>query len=149
MRLSKFTKSEHGAALVEFALVAPILFLLVFGIVDFGRALFTLNNLTSAVREGARFAAVQSAGTTQATVRQQVQNYLAEFGGDPVDPNSILMNPSTITTATVCVRVWINGYQFQPITPLPRMIGLGTISMSPSAVFRWEQTTSTATCPPP
>lgn len=44
--------------MVEFALVAPILFLLIFGIVDFGRALNYYNDLTQLAGQGARSAAV-------------------------------------------------------------------------------------------
>lgn len=45
---------------MEFALVAPLLFLLAFGIVDFGRAMFYQNEITNAAREGARVAILAS-----------------------------------------------------------------------------------------
>lgn len=57
----------HGQSMVEFALIAPVLFLLVFGFVDVGRAYYQYVTLTSAVREAARFEAVnwsQKTGTT-------------------------------------------------------------------------------------
>jgi hypothetical protein len=40
--------------------VAPLLFLLIFGIVDFGRAMFYQNEITNAAREGARIAILAS-----------------------------------------------------------------------------------------
>jgi Flp pilus assembly protein TadG len=43
---------------VEFALIAPVLFLLVFGVIDFARALNYYNNLTQIAGQGARAAAV-------------------------------------------------------------------------------------------
>lgn len=43
-----------GSAAVEFAFVLPILLLLIAGIVDFGRAMYTQSILTNAAREGAR-----------------------------------------------------------------------------------------------
>lgn len=46
--------------MVEFALLAPILFLVLFGIVDFGRATFFANEITNAAREGARVAILAS-----------------------------------------------------------------------------------------
>ena len=49
---------ERGAAAVEFALLLPVLLLLVFGIIDFGRALNAQITLTQAAREGARLAAL-------------------------------------------------------------------------------------------
>ncbi|HXH96011.1 MAG TPA: TadE/TadG family type IV pilus assembly protein [Gaiellaceae bacterium] len=56
--LARLWRSERGTALVEFALVAPILFLLVFGIVEFGRVLNAYNDLTQLSGQGARAAAV-------------------------------------------------------------------------------------------
>lgn len=47
-----------GQALVEFALVAPILFLLLFSIVEFGRFIYYTNVLSDATREGTRYAIV-------------------------------------------------------------------------------------------
>lgn len=49
---------ERGASLVEFAFLAPLLVLLVFGIIEFGWKFGQLNDVRHAVREGARFAAV-------------------------------------------------------------------------------------------
>lgn len=46
--------SERGAAAVEFALLAPILVMILFGIVEFGRAYNTQLTLTTAAREGLR-----------------------------------------------------------------------------------------------
>jgi Flp pilus assembly protein TadG len=51
-------RSERGTAIVEFALIAPLLFLLLFGIIDFGRALDYYNQLTQLAGQGARAAAV-------------------------------------------------------------------------------------------
>jgi len=52
-------KREKGQALVEFAMVALLFFTLVFGIIEFGRALWTWNTIVQATRAGARFAAVE------------------------------------------------------------------------------------------
>ena len=67
--MRRIKNSEDGQALVEFALVAPILFLLLFGIVQFGIAFMNNVALTDAVRAGARKAAVSrsAADPTQAT----------------------------------------------------------------------------------
>ena len=52
-----------GQALVEFALVAPIFFLLLFAMVDFGRYVYYVQVLNNAAREGARFAIVHGANS--------------------------------------------------------------------------------------
>ena len=56
--MSRLGRNERGTAVVEFALVSIPLFLLVLGIVDFGRALNYYNNLTQLAAQGARSAAV-------------------------------------------------------------------------------------------
>ena len=53
-----FAEGERGTAVVEFAIIAPLLFLLVFGLIDFARALNYYNDLTQLAGQGARAAAV-------------------------------------------------------------------------------------------
>jgi Flp pilus assembly protein TadG len=63
------THRDRGAAAVEFALLLPLLLLLVFGIIDFGRALNAQVTITQAAREGARLEALNQpnvVGRTQA-----------------------------------------------------------------------------------
>ena len=54
--LGQALRSRGGQSLVEFALVAPLFFLLVFGITDFGRLFFTQETLQFALREAGRYA---------------------------------------------------------------------------------------------
>ena len=54
--LVRSLRSRSGQSLVEFALVAPLFFLLVFGITDFGRLFFTQETLQFALREAGRYA---------------------------------------------------------------------------------------------
>jgi len=49
-------RSQRSQALIEFALVSPVLLLLLFGIVDIGRAVFYYDTVSHAAREGARLA---------------------------------------------------------------------------------------------
>jgi Flp pilus assembly protein TadG len=56
-------QGERGASAVEFAIIAPLLVILVFGIIQFGIAFLHIQTLRSAVREGGRMAAV--GGTVQ------------------------------------------------------------------------------------
>lgn len=122
---------------MEFGLIVPILFLLVFGIVDFGRAYFTMNNLAAAVREGARYGAVladPSAGTAPADIKQRVIDFSYTFGGTSLTTSNVTTavdkDAATLTvTAT---------YTFRPITPLVNLIGLDSIPMTQSAVFLME-----------
>ena len=64
------SNSERGAAMVEFAIIAPLLLLLVFGIIEFGRAYNAQNSLTHAAREGAReYAITQDPVAGEATAK--------------------------------------------------------------------------------
>jgi hypothetical protein len=51
-------RRSRGQTLVEFALIAPLFFLLLFSIIEFGRAVYYIQMLNNAAREGARFAIV-------------------------------------------------------------------------------------------
>jgi len=53
-------RDQKGQALVELALILPLMLLILFGITEFGRALYMVNTLNNAAREGARRAAVSS-----------------------------------------------------------------------------------------
>jgi hypothetical protein len=52
----KSSRSQRSQALIEFALVSPVLLLLLFGVIDLGRAIFYYDTLNHAAREGARAA---------------------------------------------------------------------------------------------
>jgi hypothetical protein len=53
-------RSQRSQALIEFALISPVLLLLLFGIIDIGRAVFYYDTLSHAAREGARSAVLAS-----------------------------------------------------------------------------------------
>src|SRR5207302_5652332 len=54
--VSSYTRSQRSQGLTEFAIIAPIILLLTFGIIDFGRALYLYITLQQAANEGARVA---------------------------------------------------------------------------------------------
>ena len=76
-------RSQEGAAAVEFALIASILFMVLFGIIEFGRLFSELEVLNSAAREGARVAAVRGTG-------EEVANAVA----DAADPYELDESPT-------------------------------------------------------
>ena len=86
-RLGVLRRDQRGTALVEFALIAPLLFLLLFGIIDFGRALDYYNQLTQLAGQGARAAAVNRNpdGTALNTANKfSIQQQLAtKYTGQP------------------------------------------------------------------
>lgn len=67
-RLRRFVSDRSGIAAVEFALVAPVLLMLVFGAIEIGRVLYEQQTLEEAARETARWATLHgSKSTTPAT----------------------------------------------------------------------------------
>ena len=55
-----FARSERGSTAVEVAMAATVFFVMIFGIIEFGRLLYTHNALTDATRRGARFAVLHA-----------------------------------------------------------------------------------------
>ena len=78
MNLYRRLACDKGAELVEFALVLPLLLLVMFGIMDFGLLFQRYEAVTNAAREGARIAVLP--GYAQADVEARVNQYLAAAG---------------------------------------------------------------------
>lgn len=134
---------------VEFALVIPVLLLLLFGIVDFGRLLYVKNALVYATADGARAAALHSttAGSdeTQTTVAvvsaAAVTMNIRSVSGQgtvvtvPTTPATkfSLCPPDTSTaveSATAIVSASIPFTWFSPATMLPIASGLNSVSVT-------------------
>lgn len=126
-----------GAVVVEFALVVPFLFLIVFGIIDFSRAYAQLNNINSSLREGARVGAAMSA-PTEALVRAEVLRFSTAWA-NPLNTALVFCNPCGGTPGSN-VEVFVTNY---PIT-LPTLGGFlnivnRQITVSRRVSYRWER----------
>jgi Flp pilus assembly protein TadG len=103
--------SDRGTAAVEFVLVVPVLLLIVFGIIDFGRALNAQIALTGAAREGVRLAAL---GYSNAAVQARVAAAAPSLSG--VTATVVASCPAGAgPAADAQVNV---SYQFSFITPV-------------------------------
>lgn len=81
----KTTRRSRGQALVEFALVAPLFLLLLFGIIETGRFIFYYEMLNNATREGARYAIVNGANSlTCPTGPPEGDSWACDPAGDDV-----------------------------------------------------------------
>ncbi|WP_374704224.1 TadE/TadG family type IV pilus assembly protein [Ralstonia sp. SET104] len=81
----RIRKAQHGVAVVEFALLLPVLLLLVFGIIEFGLAMYDKAVITNASREAARAGVVlknpkMSTSQIQDVALNYCQNYLVTLG---------------------------------------------------------------------
>jgi Flp pilus assembly protein TadG len=90
-------KSERGAELIEFALVFPLLLLVVLGIVDFGFVFQRMEVVTNAAREGARIAVLPGYATTD--VQARVQNYI-QTGGVPTKAGNPVIAVTDVSIPT-------------------------------------------------
>jgi Flp pilus assembly protein TadG len=103
--------SDRGTAAVEFVLVLPVLLLIVFGIIDFGRALNAQISLTGAAREGVRLAAL---GYPDAAIQARVAAAAPSLSGVTATVVASCP-PGAGPAADAQVDV---SYQFSFITPI-------------------------------
>jgi Flp pilus assembly protein TadG len=75
--LKQIRNRRPATSMVQTALALPVCLLLLLGIFEYGRYCMVRNLLTEAAREGARYAAVNTANGTTAAVQAVVTNYLA------------------------------------------------------------------------
>jgi Flp pilus assembly protein TadG len=121
-------RSRRGQALVEFALVAPIFFLVLFAIVEAGRFIFYYEVLNSATREGARYAIVHGENSFDPTgppddpsgadvITRTRQSALGMVG------SAVAVTPTWFTTnergMTVTVTASYSYSSLIPLVPLP------------------------------
>ena len=96
-------RQRNGAATVEFALTAPLLFLLLFGSYELNRANMIMHTCESAAYEGARVGMVP--GATAAEVREAAEGILGTVG---VRNATVTITPANLSTQSDAVAVTIN-----------------------------------------
>jgi len=113
---------QHGTALVELALILPLLLLLSFITTEFGRAMYQYNTIAKSVRDAARYLSVQQPGTNIDKAKNLVVYGNTAGTGTPLaiglEVAKVIIpaaqaagsNP-VINTVTVTV----SGYKFRPL----------------------------------
>jgi Flp pilus assembly protein TadG len=141
MKLMRFIRGNRGNAVVEMALVMPLLLLIGFGLTEFGRAWVTKSILTSAAREGARLAVVTAPDIN--AVEQRVRDVC---NAARVTPTVITVTPPDpgdpqrrVTVRVEADFVVIPGKVFTDLFR-DRFVGTftGTIPLSAETVMRHE-----------
>jgi Flp pilus assembly protein TadG len=135
-------KRERGANLVEFALLAPLLIVLVLGIVEFGFLFAQYNEIRHGAREGARYAAVSNPdynldGSINAGDVQAVTCDSINLPGSSIEVSLQLNAPGQddrLDYATITVEAAANS-----LTGFPFITALLPATIDNSAVFRLEQ----------
>jgi Flp pilus assembly protein TadG len=127
------SQKRFGAVAVEFAIVSPIMFLLVMGIIELARVYMVSELITEAARKGCRAAIIEGSSSTQ--IKAAATNCLAIVGIsaetvnisvndaplDSVDPQSMPIN----TEITVVVKVPVSSVSW---VPFPAYTGSRTLS---------------------
>lgn len=143
-------RRQRGLAMVEMAIVVPILLLIMLAAAELGRAFFQYNTLTKAVRNGARYFsantfigggaqvdATASANTVNLVIYGQIGN-----GGTSLLPSPLpTVSPPAINTSGGITWVTVTAsytFQFLPGNPLSGIMGLiGTpLTMTASTTMR-------------
>ena len=137
VRFASVRRRSRAQAMVEFALVAPMFFLLLFGIIEAGRFIFYYETLNNATREGARYAIVNGANTLGCpsgppapgstpcdvpgeNVKQRVRQSAVGVGGTiTVTPTWGGTPPNNGRGSTVTVVATATYRTLVPLVPLP------------------------------
>lgn len=128
---------ESGQSLVEFALVLPLLLVLLFALVDFGRGFQAWIQVTNGAREGARVGAVRG---TAAQIESRVRSATAGL-----DQSKLSVAASNVQGAPGQSVVVTVSYRWDLITPVSPLLGLlsggsvaGTLTLRSAADMRLE-----------
>lgn len=132
--MSKRIKRHRGQSVVEFALVIPILLLLVIGFLDLGRAMYTQSVLANAAREGARVAIIRT--NSVGDIRKAVK---ANAIGVEVSDSDITIDPESRTAGRpVSVSVTSRFYALTPFIAQFMNSGAGYIDLGSTATMTVE-----------
>jgi Flp pilus assembly protein TadG len=147
MRVARDKK--RGSTLVEFAFVLPLLKALVFGVIDFGRALYSYHFVSNAAREATRWASVRGSDCTAYSTcnagQPEVSDYVVSIAPAGIDTSSsrllvttnFVPPPNTLPICLVppgnypgcAVQVQVS-YQFKFVLPFLPSSGIAMTSTS-------------------
>jgi hypothetical protein len=129
------TSRQKGVAMVEFALVLPLLLILTFITTEYSRALYQYNVLTKSVRDAARYLSIQPPGTQVAQAKNLVVYGNLSGSGSPLalgmtlakvnDPVWALKGAAPVINT---VTITVSGYTFSPLFASVFGINFGTIT---------------------
>lgn len=136
----------RGAALLETALILPLVLLVVVGIFEFGRAYQTWQVLTNAAREGARVAVLP--GSSADTVRTRVRAYLSSGQLARANDAGVVVTPVALNLgggiSAGASNVTVSyPFTFMVLQPVARLVVRGSnagapLTLTASAVMRNE-----------
>lgn len=126
---------RRGAVTVEMAIVAPVFFLFVLGVVEFTRAMMVQALLTNAAHLGARAGIIDNA--QQSDVTSAVNNYLSSAGISLPEPPTVSPNPPSSATYGQLVTVTVS-VPYSSVSWLPNPTYLKSVTLTATSVMRRE-----------
>ena len=99
-----FARSDEAQALVEFALILPVLLLLILGLIDIARAVEEENTLAFAAREGTRYAIVHGAGASSPLATCGVTTTTTNVSST----GSATITPGSMSGISVGTELWVD-----------------------------------------
>jgi Flp pilus assembly protein TadG len=151
-RGASLVRSERGVAVVEFALLLVPLLLILFGILDFGRAMNYKNELTQVANQAARFAVVNrnpADGTTPFPGCSGLKSYLSNPANvdtkeiaDMIDAGTVQITAGATVGDPVTVRVAADFNVIPFLGSGAFGIGQPSMSLAGQATMRLEQVPS-------
>lgn len=131
---------RRGVAAVEFAIVAPLFFLMILGMIEIGRGVMVQQIITNASREGARLAVLPGSNTSE--VNSRVSEILTASGvngatvqilnrsGEPTNPENVTFGDVVNVTVSV---------PFDQVSWLPASRYLAGKNLTASTIMRGER----------
>ncbi|HKO95579.1 MAG TPA: TadE/TadG family type IV pilus assembly protein [Pyrinomonadaceae bacterium] len=121
IKIRTFKDNERGAALVEFSIAATVFVMVLFAVIEFGRAAWTHNALADAARRGARYAVVN--GTANEDNVKNVVVYGDPDGGtkpvvDGLTTDNVVVDYEGFGLDVGTVQVTIINYKFNFVVPV-------------------------------
>jgi Flp pilus assembly protein TadG len=101
-RKGRLRKRTRAAALVEFAVVAPLLLTLLFGIIEYGYVFLVRQTVVHAAREGCRVAVLQSTTDPYTEVTDRVADIMSSVG---ITNYTVTMTHATLANPEELVRI--------------------------------------------
>ncbi len=127
--MRRWLRSERGQTMVETAMVLPILLVLVFGMIDFGRVFNAWITVTNSAREGARVGATRQDETAIEARIAAAMGHIDAYDVDIVNAVGTSGSPISVTVETTV----------DILTPLiGNIIGGGSVTISETTTMRLE-----------
>lgn len=146
-RIGVRLREQRGAVLVEFAVILPVLLMIVLGIIYFGRYENYSNQETQLAEQGVRWAALNQnpgSGTLNAYIQSQAQPELQGGSSDVTSPAAVwIYTPASCSTSCYAVGKPIRVCVVATVR-FPSPIGAPTVTMAQTATMRIEQVSGAA-----